>query len=224
MRQVLAVTVAGHDCVLRLRGPLEAMRPAPAASVSSGTGPGGREVQDADVVRRVLAGETDLFAELVRRYGDVLYRHAERMTQRPDDAADLVQLAFVKGYRGLGRCDPERVGGWLFRILANLCRDFLKDRRRAQVPLDRAPVTLASTRDPESDLARGELGRRLQAALGRLTPEQREAFVLKHHEGYSYAEMAAMLGTREASLKMRVHRAREALKALLEEDDGRSDP
>ena len=58
---------------------------------------------------------------------------------------------------------------------------------------------------------------RLTAALASLTPEQREAFVLKHVEGRSYEEMSAVLDTPRASLKMRVHRAREALKELLED-------
>ena len=177
------------------------------------TGP----ASDRDVVLRVLTGDTDHFAELVRRYADRLYRHAERMTGRPEDAADLVQAAFIRGFQRLGRCDPDRVGGWLFRIAANLCRDYLDDPRRAQVPLDDAPPVAAPvTAGPERTLERRELGRTLNEALARLTAEQREAFLLKHHEGHSYAEMAELLGVPEAALKMRVHRAREALRALLE--------
>lgn len=172
---------------------------------------------DREVVLRILAGDTDLFAELVRRYGDRLYRHAERMTGRPDDAADLVQTALIRGFQRLGRCDPDRVGGWLFRITANLCRDYLDDPRRAQVPLEDVPAVGAPvTPEPERTLERRELGRTLNRALAHLTAEQREAFLLKHYEGHSYAEMAELLDVPEAALKMRVHRAREALRALLE--------
>jgi RNA polymerase sigma-70 factor (ECF subfamily) len=77
-------------------------------------------------VRRVLSGQPDEYAVLVRRYKDVLYRYAERMMGRPDDAEDIVQQAFVKGFQSLDRCrDPEKVGGWLFRIAVNLCKDNL---------------------------------------------------------------------------------------------------
>jgi RNA polymerase sigma-70 factor (ECF subfamily) len=182
--------------------------------------PGDAEAEsDGDVVRRVLAGDADHFAELVHRHGDRLYRHAERMTARPDDAADLVQAAFIRGYQRLGRCDPDRVGGWLFRIVANLCRDYLKDPRRAQLPLaDAWPVAAPAEAGPEWALERREHGRALSEALAQLTAEQREAFLLKHYDGYSYAELAELLDAPEAAIKMRVYRAREALRALLERE------
>lgn len=173
-------------------------------------------VADAEVVRRILEGDKELFRLLVGRYGDVLYRHAQRMVGRSDVAADLVQSAFVKGYRDLDRCEPERVGGWLFRILANLARDHLRDPRREMLGLEEIPVPTDTRRGPEEALEQAELGRALKDALQRLTPEQREAFVLKHHEGYSYQEIAEMLNVAPAALKMRVHRARETLRELLE--------
>jgi RNA polymerase sigma-70 factor (ECF subfamily) len=71
--------------------------------------------------------------------------------------------------------------------------------------------------DPFESAHRGEIRARLEGALAKLTPDQREAFVLKHVEGRSYEEMAAVLDVSPASLKMRVHRAREALKELLED-------
>jgi RNA polymerase sigma-70 factor (ECF subfamily) len=71
--------------------------------------------------------------------------------------------------------------------------------------------------DPEADAADAEARRRLWAALDALTPEQREAFVLKHVEGRTYEEIAAVMDVSVASLKMRVHRARDALRSLLEE-------
>lgn len=154
---------------------------------------------------------------LVRRYKDALYRYAERMTGRPDDAADVVQLAFIKGYRSLDRCrDPERVGGWLFRIAVNLCKDQLKGRRKREVPLD-AVGPIRATRDlPEEGAERAEIREEIYKALRTLSDEQREAFVLKHVEGWSYEEMAEKLEVSVPALKMRVHRAREQLQDLLE--------
>lgn len=179
---------------------------------------GPAERTDAQVVRDVLSGDRDAFRLLVRRYGDVLYGHALRLVGNPDEAGDLVQQAFVRGYRKLGSCrDPDRVGAWLFRILSNLTKDHLRSPKGREISLDRLPEIPESRGDPSVAVEREEMRGRLQAAMGRLTTEQREAFVLKHLDGRSYEEMAAVLDVSVASLKMRVHRAREALRELLED-------
>ena len=171
---------------------------------------------DGDVVLAVLAGDQEKYRLLVRRYQDVLFRHAERMVGAHDEAADIVQKALVTGFRKLGRCkDPERVGGWLFRIMSNLCKDYLKSRRRRDVSLDEAPPLRAGGGTDDSAIDRMELRASLEAALARLNEEQREAFVMKHVEGTSYEEMSEILGVSVSALKMRVHRAREELQDYL---------
>lgn len=173
---------------------------------------------DGEVVARVLGGDQDAFRILVRRHQDMLYAHAMRMTGRGDVAADLVQASLVKAYTSLDRCrNPDKFGAWAFRITANQCKDYLKNVRRKDVALDDAPPT-AGMLDPEDDLERSELRRRLDRALDRLPPDQREAFVMKHEEGRPYDEMAELLGMSVGALKMRVHRARETLQELLEEE------
>jgi len=175
------------------------------------------ERTDAQVVRDVLDGDRDAYRLLVRRYGDTLHGHALRMTGSPDEAADLVQRALVKGFRKLGSCkDPERVGAWLFRIVANMCKDHVRGRRK-DVSLTAVAGALRGSSNPEADLEGAEIRQKIWGALDALTPEQKEAFVLKHVEGRTYEEIAAVMNTSVASLKMRVHRAREALRGLLEE-------
>ena len=176
------------------------------------------ERTDAQVVRDVLAGDRDAYRLLVRRYGDVLYGHALRMAGSEDDAADLVQRALVKGFKNLRSCrEPERVGAWLFRIAANLCKDHVRSPRRRDLSMSQLGTALTGSSDPHADAEGAEIRSRLWGALDALTPEQREAFVLKHVEGRSYEEIAAVMDLSVASLKMRVHRAREALRGLLEE-------
>jgi len=176
------------------------------------------ERTDAQVVRDVLDGDRDAYRLLVRRYGSVLHAHALRMAGNEDAAADLVQQAFVKGYRKLASCrEPDRVGAWLFRILANLARDHVRSPRRKDVSLHALGEIPAAPGGPEDEAARAEVRQRLRRALDRLTPEQQEAFVLKHVEGRSYEEIAAVMDLSVAALKMRVHRAREALQGLLKE-------
>ncbi|RMH20446.1 MAG: RNA polymerase sigma factor [Gemmatimonadetes bacterium] len=174
------------------------------------------EPSDGAVVRAVLAGDSEQYRLLVRRYQDVLYRHAYRMVGRADDAADLTQRALVNGFRKLDRCrDPEKVGGWLFRIVANLCKDFLKSPRRQDVSVEATGADVIDAASPDDDLERAEVRRTVREALARLSPEQREAFVLKHVEGRSYEEMTELLGASKSALKMRVMRAREELQNLL---------
>jgi RNA polymerase sigma-70 factor (ECF subfamily) len=177
------------------------------------------ERTDAQVVRDVLAGDRDAYRLLVRRYGDALHGHALRMSGSADEAADLVQRALVQGFTRLHTCkDPDRVGAWLFRIAANLCKDHVRSRQRSRdVPLAPLAEVVRGTADPEAEAQDAETRTRVWGALQSLTPEQREAFVLKHVEGRSYEEIAAVMDLSVASLKMRVHRAREALRGLLQE-------
>jgi len=170
---------------------------------------------DQDVISRVLAGDRESFALLIGSYIDPLYRHALGMTGSPDVAEDILQTSFIKAYHHLGEV-RGRFDAWLFRIVANGCKDWLKNIRRTHLSYDEddQPSGFAS---PDEDLDRTELRQDLDAALSQLAPSLREAFIMKHVEGRSYEEMADLLGTTVGALKMRVHRAREALQALLEE-------
>jgi RNA polymerase sigma-70 factor (ECF subfamily) len=173
---------------------------------------------DAGDVRRVLEGQAAHYEVLVRRYQEPMYRHAYGMVGDPDAAADLVQDSLVKAYTRLGTCDPERFAAWLFRILRNRCKDYLKSRRRRDVPLvDDGPHAAPAGDDPGRTLERTELGRAVADALARIPESQREAFLLKHVEGRSYEEMADLLDAGISALKMRVMRAREALQEMLKD-------
>ena len=170
---------------------------------------------DQEVITRVLAGNRDSFAVLIQRYSDPLYRHALGMTGSPDVAEDILQTSFIKAYNHLGEV-RGRFDAWLFRIVANGCKDWLKNIRRTHVSYeeDDQPSSYAT---PDEDLDRTELRMDLDDALAQLAPSLREAFIMKHVEGRSYEEMADLLGTTVGALKMRVHRARESLQALLQE-------
>ena len=170
---------------------------------------------DQDIIARVMAGDRNGFAILINRYSDPLYRHALGMTGSPDVAEDILQTSFIKAYHHLGEV-RGRFDAWLFRIVANGCKDWLKNIRRTHLSYeeDDQPSGYAT---PEEDLDRTELRTDLDYALNQLAPSLREAFVMKHVEGRSYEEMADLLVTTVGALKMRVHRAREALQALLEE-------
>jgi len=176
-----------------------------------------QEQADADqaVIDRVLAGERNAFGILIQRYSDPLYRHAVGMTGSPDVAEDILQVSFIKAYNHLSEV-RGRFDAWVFRIVANGCKDWLKNIRRTHLSYEEDDQP-SGYETPEEELDRGELRSDLDRALTALPASLREAFVMKHVEGRSYEEMAELLDTTVGALKMRVHRAREALQALLEE-------
>jgi RNA polymerase sigma-70 factor (ECF subfamily) len=172
---------------------------------------------DAQVVASILSGEREAFGILIRRYEPGLLRYATRMLGSRDAAADAVAESLVRAYRHLASCrDPSRLRTWLYRIVVNRCKSHLARRPAVEVSLDEAPP-VADPGDNEAAVERAEQMALVEQALATLSPEKREAFLLKHVEGMSYEEMAAATGERVPTLKMRVHRAREALLRVLEE-------
>jgi len=176
------------------------------------------EPSDAEVVARVLGGDREAFGLVIRRYEPGLMRYAARMLGSWDAAADAVAEGLVRAFRHLASCrDPTRLRTWLYRIVSNRCKSHLARRPTGDVSIDDVPP-MADPADTEADLERSEQLAQVERALETLSPEKREAFVLKHVEGLSYDEMAAVTGERIPTLKMRVHRAREALLLALEEE------
>jgi len=178
---------------------------------------------DADLVRRVLAGDVEAFAGLVARHRARGLRYAAALLGDAADAEEALQDAFVRAYRSLERCrEPDRFGAWFFRILVNRCRTRLAARRRSAGTFvhDEAAIAAAPARPGADPAWREEIAR----ALAQLDPLQREAFLLKHVEELEYDEMARLTGAGISALKMRVKRACERLRLLLTEvDDARTE-
>jgi RNA polymerase sigma-70 factor (ECF subfamily) len=173
------------------------------------------DLSDAEIVERVRAGEVDAFAVLLARHRDRMVRYATHMLGDPDEAEDVVQDGFVRAYRAIGRgVRPERVDGWLFRIIVNRCRtEAVRQKRRVRlVVADESAVARAAS--PGSAVTEGWL-EAVDRAIRQLDPRQREAFLLHHVEGMGYLEIAEVTGAGESALKMRVKRACERLRALL---------
>lgn len=172
------------------------------------------DVNDGVFVARVLAGDHNAFEQLVRRHQDELYHHARTLRIDHDAASDIVQESFVAAYTRLAQCsEPDRFRFWVLRILRNRCLDYLRDIRRRSVGLD--DVTLVARGTPGDAVAGSELRDTIERALDTLSPDLREAFLMKHHEGRSYQEMAVLADASVPAMKMRVHRARETLRETL---------
>jgi RNA polymerase sigma-70 factor (ECF subfamily) len=175
------------------------------------------ELSDAELVRRIRAGDIGAYGVLVSRYRDRLGRYAVHMIGDREDAEEALQDSFVRAYRSLARCDdPARFGAWLYGILVNRCRTTgaRAARRRRMFVNDIDALNGASDADLGDRLDWSDAVNR---ALARLAPEYREAFLLKHVEDLDYAQIAELTGAGVSALKMRVKRAREQLQRYLRE-------
>ncbi len=173
---------------------------------------------DAEVIARVLDGDTELFGILVDRYQDEFAGYAKYMTGSRDEAADIIQESLVRAYKSLRRCqDRGNFQGWLFRIVSNQCKSHLARRKHRETEslFDRAG-DLRAPEDPGGDAEAADLRRRVHQALQELPADQREALVLKYVQGLSLPEMARLLKASVSALKMRLLRGRDALRQKLE--------
>jgi RNA polymerase sigma-70 factor (ECF subfamily) len=170
---------------------------------------------EADLVARARGGDRAAFGVLVERYAGVARRVARVVLGDPDDADDAAQDALLSALVKLDQYDPRRpFGPWLLRIVANAATDRRRRRRvRRTESLD--PGLVAGGTRPDVAAERRALSERLRRALAELPERRRVAVVLFDVEGYSHAEIAAVLGIPEGTVRSEVFHARRRLRVLL---------
>ncbi|MGB6164920.1 MAG: RNA polymerase sigma factor SigE [Pseudonocardiaceae bacterium] len=173
---------------------------------------------DDDVARAAEAWVPPSWDHVVREHVDRVYRLAYRLSGNPHDAEDLTQETFIRVFRSLGSYKPGTFEGWLHRITTNLFLDMV--RRRSRLRMEGLPEDtdrlIGGGPSPEQVYAATHLDPDLQEALDGLAPEFRAAVVLCDVEGLSYEEIGATLGVKLGTVRSRIHRGRQALKATLE--------
>lgn len=184
---------------------------------------------DDEVVRRVVAGETALFEVLMRRYNQRVYRAVRAILREESEVEDAMQEAYVAAFEHLGDFNGDSsFATWLTRIAVNEALGRIRRRGRSARWLAAAgqeseeEMAFAGTppRGPEDAAAGREMTRLLEAAIDELPPLYRAAFMLREVEQLSTAEAAGALGVTEEALKVRLHRARLALRDALFERMG----
>lgn len=174
-----------------------------------------KEVQDAELAARALAGDREAFGALTSRYAAQARRVARAILRDPEDADDAAQDGFLAALRHLGRYDPARpFGPWLVRIVANAAAD-RRRRRKVRQTDELSPVAASPEPGPAEMTDRRAFYAALDAALRRLPERQRIAVVLFDVEGYSHAEIAKVLGVPEGTARSDVFHARRALREPL---------
>jgi RNA polymerase sigma-70 factor, ECF subfamily len=187
------------------------------------------QVDDETLTRELAANLDGAFESLVRAYQDRLYAFGLRLTGSPRDAEEIAQDAFVRAYRALARYPAERVEtlklrAWLFQVTVNVARNRARTRRPAEVPLlavdgdhDGPADRIANDAEqPEQVAERHDEQDRMAAVVATLPERYRAAVVLRHIQGLSYQEIAAVLGQPAGTVKSNVHRGVAYLRAALD--------
>lgn len=181
---------------------------------------------DAEVIEAVLQGDVERYGDLVERYQFAAWKLALSFVGNAEDAKEMAQNGFVQAYRRLRQFRGEsKFSTWLYRIIANECKDFFRARARRPetVPLsidnseeDSIPFEMADPGgDPRDVFASRELAIRIARALERLPMNQRTAFVLHRLNGLPLQEVSEVMGCRVGTVKAHLFRATETLRALV---------
>lgn len=198
---------------------------------AAGDGPARRQAlrKDDELIASFKDGDHTAFQELVLKYEQRVYNHCLRMVSDDVESYDLTQEVFLKVFRKIKNYEHTySFYTWLYRITVNCCIDYLRRKRRhiQSVSLSSSQSDDSgdagkeqdipdSTFVPDTALLNRELDDVLQAAIGQLSEKLRSIIILKEVEGFSYEEIADVLGCSRGTVKSRLFRARERLKELL---------
>ena len=188
---------------------------------------------DTELIERFQQGDTAAFDTLFTRYQKRTYRLVQRFISNREDALDLTQDAFIRAYQGLGDFKSQcQFYSWLYRITVNLCIDFLRKKSRSEVLLydsdESGELPMANIPDPRSEspakaVENKELRTHIRKAVRRLPPKQRQIFILRHWDGLSLKDIAAVVGRSDGTVKahlLHAHRnLRKHLRPYLQEED-----
>lgn len=176
-----------------------------------------------DVVAAAQAGEERAFARIVEHYERTIFGLAYRMTHDATQAEDLAQEVFLRVWRKLGTfrlAEPFRP--WLLRLATNVCINALKKRQLPTRSMhaadeDEEPREPAAAGPLAGEIAeRRELAAHLERAIAQLPEDYRLVVTLRHVEGLAYEEIAASLGWPLGTVKVRLFRARERLREMMQ--------
>ena len=179
------------------------------------------------LLHRAQLGDADAFTQLCAPYEGLVYRHCSQMLAHTADAQDAAQEAMLRAYRSIDRFRAQsNLATWLYRIAHNVCLDMLKKPqvRRESVSLDALreagfePVDAQPT--PENIYEQHSAQAQLQAVIASLPKEQQAMLSLRYGDGLSYEQLAEMLNLNLGTVKSKLNRAKEKLRALLTRDSG----
>lgn len=187
------------------------------------------KAEDQRLIKQARRGDEAAYRVLLQKYERAVFNICLRMVRNREEAEDLAQEAFAKVFSMLERYNPSfAFSSWLFKITSNLCIDHIRKRRIETLPMDE-PIRSdrgeyerqyeSPTDAPDEVFHKREQMRMLATAIEQLPAHYRIMVVLRHQENLSYEEIAETLDIPLGTVKARIHRAREMLKAHLAKQD-----
>jgi len=176
-------------------------------------------MEDAEIIRQVLAGHHEEYAGLVQRYQEPLIHFLQRIHGSKEDAFDCAQDAFLAAYRNLNRYSEEYpFRAWLYAIARNKVLDLLRKRRK-EVLMNLDEKTVDHLPNPEEILLAKEQALILSEVLHELPEHYTQALYLRYHQDLSYKEIAVVIEVPISRVKTYIHRGKEKLRQYLERRD-----
>lgn len=176
--------------------------------------------RDAELARQLIAaaqsGDTAAFGRLVELHQQRVFRTARAILGNDADAQDAVQEAFLRAFRHLGSFDAKRdLAAWLYKLTVNVCRDMVRRRPDKGIAEIDTEVLAARAPGPFEAAALQEQRDLTRRAIARLPYKERAAITLRDLEGLTTTEVAAALGTTEATVRSQVSAARAKLRRYI---------
>ena len=187
---------------------------------------------DSELIQQFNTGHEEAFVEIMQRYHTKIFSIAFSLLHNRSDAEEITQDTFIRAHRGLGRFRGDSsLATWLHRIAVNLARNrywyFFRRRRHATLSLDNAlgedeggtfaDLVAADSPDPAQESSRDEFASMVDTCMEKLEPRHREILTLRNVLNRSYEEIATALGITVGTVKSRIARARENLRAQIAE-------
>ncbi len=169
------------------------------------------------IIKKAIEGDMDAFRTIVMQHQAFVYSVSYRFLGNAEDSEDVAQEAFIRLWKNLYKYKPEiKLTTWLYRIVANLCIDFLKSTytKQRKIQVDEVHALKYSARTDESILA-DEFNELILRALNHLTPKQKAVFILRDLEDLSVEEVGTILSMSAGNIKSNLYYARQQVSATL---------
>lgn len=172
-----------------------------------------------EVIRKAMAGNTDAFRVIVDHYQSFAYAVSFRFLCQAEEAEDVVQEAFIRLWKNLHKYRSEvKLSTWLYRIITNLCLDYLKSTyaRQQKNLIDVQTEYMVKSEDKaDAELNAKELNEQIQHAAAELTPKQKAVFILRDLEGLPVEEVCSILSMSAGNVKSNLYYARQLVSSRL---------
>ena len=178
--------------------------------------------EEFQLIKDILGGRQNRYRELVDRYAPMVFHVVRKFEYDEDEVEELAQQIFVKAYENLSSFNMKsKYSSWLYTLASNHCRDYVKNVRRknkrfSEMDDPGLDKKLVGNEMPDQLIENREWQELLDEALGTITSDYAQAFLLKYRDDMSYKAMSERLNVTVSALKVRVHRGRKELMEFIQ--------